>query len=68
MAELEDLYLQRLAEVTEELKMCQHAKFPEAEIPSCMACDALVGCELRRRYVEAVYQSMNKNQGGGFEF
>jgi hypothetical protein len=35
---------------------------------SCMKCDKLLHCELRDAYVKAVYDSMNKGTGGGFEF
>ena len=35
---------------------------------SCLECEKLIGCEVRNTYVKAVYESMNKGQGGGFEF
>ncbi len=35
---------------------------------SCLACEKLIGCEIRNSYVKAVYESMNKGHGGGFEF
>jgi len=31
-------------------------------------CDKLFECALRDEYVKAVYESMSKGQGGGFEF
>jgi hypothetical protein len=33
-----------------------------------MKCEVLLSCELREAYVKAVYDSMNKGTGGGFEF
>jgi len=49
---------------TEELKKCQKEK----EVASCTQCEKLLECELRDAYVKAVYDSMNKGTGGGFEF
>ena len=49
---------------TEELKKCQD----ERGVTSCMQCEKLLDCELRDAYVKAVYDSMNKGTGGGFEF
>jgi len=34
----------------------------------CTQCEKLLLCELRDTYVKAVYDSMNKGTGGGFEF
>ncbi len=47
-----------------ELESCQQ----EQKIKSCMKCQKLLVCELRDVYVKAVYDSMNKGTGGGFEF
>jgi hypothetical protein len=47
-----------------ELKECQSQK----SISSCMSCRDILECKLRQEYVKAVYESMNKGQGGGFEF
>jgi len=47
-----------------EIKECQASK----EIDSCFKCKEIIGCEVRKIYVKAVYESMNKGQGGGFEF
>ncbi len=49
---------------TEELKKCQQ----EHQLQSCMKCEKFLVCELRDTYVKAVYDSMNKGTGGGFEF
>jgi hypothetical protein len=59
-----DIHEQRLAEETVALKKCQK----QYKVDSCMKCKKVIGCELRKRYVNAVYQSMNKGAGGGFEF
>ena len=47
-----------------ELKNCQESN----SLKSCTPCNQFFECELRKRYVIAVYESMNKGSGGGFEF
>jgi len=47
-----------------ELEMCQK----EHNVTSCLKCEKLLNCELRDTYVKAVYDSMSKGKGGGFEF
>ena len=47
-----------------ELQACQK----EQNLQSCFPCDKLLECQLRTSYVKAVYESMNKGSGGGFEF
>ena len=47
-----------------ELKACQKEK----SFKSCSDCAEFFECELRKKYVIAVYESMNKGAGGGFEF
>ena len=47
-----------------ELKRCQE----QMGLESCLACSKLHACQLRDSYVHAVYASMNKGAGGGFEF
>jgi len=47
-----------------ELKECQ----TQHQLDSCLKCKKLLECELRDRFVHAVYNSMNKGKGGGFEF
>ena len=47
-----------------ELKACQEAK----NVTSCMKCEEILECTLRNSYIKAVYESMNKGSGGGFEF
>ena len=46
------------------LEACQKEK----QVESCLKCEQLLTCELREEYVKAVYESMSKGQGGGFEF
>lgn len=48
----------------ETIKKCQQ----EHNIDSCMNCEYTLNCEIRENYVKAVYESMNKGSGGGFEF
>ncbi len=47
-----------------ELQTCQMSQ----QVESCLACQKLQACQLRDSYVHAVYASMNKGAGGGFEF
>ncbi len=46
------------------LKNCQENK----GFQGCEPCNEIFGCEIRKKYVQAVYESMNKGSGGGFEF
>lgn len=46
------------------LKECQTSK----NLAGCEACNEFFDCEIRKQYVVAVYESMNKGSGGGFEF
>ena len=62
--EIVDSFEAKLQEKTKELKSCQEEK----NYTSCMNCDSFISCPTRRTYVLAVYESMNKGQGGGFEF
>jgi len=57
-------YEEALNEQIEILKKCQE----EHQLKSCFLCDNLFECALRDEYVKAVYESMSKGQGGGFEF
>ena len=47
-----------------ELETCQ----TEQRVKSCMGCEKLLECEIRDAYIKAVYDSMSKGTGGGFEF
>lgn len=53
-----------LAAKKEELEACQK----QQHVQSCLKCPKLLECEIRESYIKAVYDSMNKGQGGGFEF
>lgn len=35
---------------------------------SCMKCSKVFECEIRKIYIDKVYNSMNKGHTGGFEF
>ncbi len=59
-----DKYELQLQEYTQKLTQCQE----EHGVQSCFVCDKMLQCKVRSDYVKAVYQSMNKGQGGGFEF
>jgi hypothetical protein len=47
-----------------ELQECQD----KHQTDSCFKCEEVLECKLRDEYVQAVYDSMNKGSGGGFEF
>lgn len=59
-----DQWQKALSEKLELLKSCQSQK----NVSSCFQCDLLLDCQTRDSYVNAVYESMNKGSGGGFEF
>jgi len=59
-----DQYELALQEQKLILEKCQE----EHNIDSCMKCEQILNCATRDSYVKAVYESMNKGQGGGFEF
>ncbi|WP_456432281.1 hypothetical protein [Nitratifractor sp.] len=59
-----DEWEEALARELETLRKCQQ----DRNVTSCMACPEILECEIRKRYVNAVYESMNKGTGGGFEF
>ncbi len=54
----------KLDDKIKELKECQKS----FNYNSCNECDKFFECELRKTYVKAVYESMNKGSTGGFEF
>ena len=47
-----------------ELENCQKTN----HLKSCMPCPHFLDCTIRDNYIKAVYDSMSKGQGGGFEF
>lgn len=59
-----DEWEEKLENMLQELNSCQNSK----SLNSCKPCDSFFECELRKKYVLAVYESMNKGSGGGFEF
>jgi hypothetical protein len=59
-----DVWQQTLVEKKSELEVCQRLQ----GLATCMACEKLLACEVREAYVKAVYDSMSKGTGGGFEF
>ncbi len=46
------------------IKECQK----KHKVDTCSDCEFYIPCEVRQAYVKAVYNSMNKDQTGGFEF
>ena len=61
--ELDEFELHLEKKIT-ELKECQKQK----NLKSCSECLEFLECDLRKEYVEAVYNSMSKGDTGGFEF
>lgn len=59
-----DAWQTALSERKSELESCQ----AEHRLKSCMSCEKLLDCEVRDAYIKAVYDSMSKGAGGGFEF
>lgn len=59
-----DEWEKKLDIALEELNSCQNSR----GFNSCKDCVEFFGCVLRKKYVIAVYESMNKGSGGGFEF
>ena len=60
----QDKWQEILVEQKKVLESCQK----EHHLRSCMACEKLLACEIRDTYIKAVYDSMSKGKGGGFEF
>ena len=59
-----DEWALKLTQTKDILQQCQIDK----NIDSCSKCDKLLDCNTRDEYIKAVYDSMNKGTGGGFEF
>ncbi|WP_331775774.1 hypothetical protein [Sulfurospirillum sp. 1612] len=64
MSNEEDKYEEELDKALQAVKACQE----KLQLDSCMQCDKIFECTLRKTYVDAVYNSMSKGQSGGFEF
>jgi hypothetical protein len=62
--ETKDKWQLALDEPLAALKQCQIDK----NVDTCMKCEKLLDCTTRDVYIKAVYESMNKGSGGGFEF
>ena len=59
-----DEWNQKLDTQIKILKKCQNDK----QLSSCTPCSSILECKTRKNYIKAVYESMNKGAGGGFEF
>ncbi|WP_428026606.1 hypothetical protein [Arcobacter sp.] len=59
-----DQWEEALEEQLVVLKQCQES----FGLDSCSDCEKFFDCEIRKKYVIAVYESMNKGSTGGFEF
>ena len=64
MNEILDIYQKELDSKKEALQECQKSK----NLLTCSDCEKMFECDTRKIYVKAVYESMAKGQGGGFEF
>ncbi len=62
--EFEQKAQENLTQKQDELQLCQKNK----GFSSCLNCTELLKCDVRNAYVAAVYLSMNKGNGGSFEF
>ncbi len=64
-----DKWEKNLEVVKVELNNCQKSLHDKLSChPNGVYCESFFDCELRKKYVLAVYESMNKGSGGGFEF
>lgn len=54
----------KLEDQLQVLQNCQ----TEKNLTGCESCQVFFECEVRKTYVVAVYESMNKGSSGGFEF
>ena len=59
-----DEWEEKLEIELDKLKQCQKTK----HFDSCSKCSEFFECEVRKSYIKAVYESMNKGSTGGFEF
>ncbi len=57
-------YKEKLLQTKKNLEQCQQ----NLQLKSCFNCEKLFNCEIRKKYIDAVYNSMSKGQSGGFEF
>lgn len=59
-----EIFEQRLDEALKKLQICQK----EHHLKTCSKCKHYIGCDIRKSYVQSVYDSMSKGETGGFEF
>ena len=59
-----NIFEERLDVALAAMQQCQQDK----ALKSCSLCEFYIGCDTRRAYVQAVYDSMSKGETGGFEF
>jgi hypothetical protein len=59
-----DSFEKELEAKKELLQACQKSK----NVVTCSDCEKMFECDTRKSYVKAVYESMAKGHGGGFEF
>jgi len=59
-----NVFEERLDAEMAKMQQCQ----VEKAVKSCSLCEFYIGCDTRRAYVQAVYDSMSKGETGGFEF
>ncbi len=59
-----NVFEERLDAELAKMQQCQ----VEKAVKSCSQCEFYIGCDIRRAYVQAVYDSMSKGETGGFEF
>ena len=59
-----DKYKEKLNQAKKDLINCQE----NLQLKSCFDCEKIFDCEIRKKYINAVYNSMSKGQSGGFEF
>lgn len=64
LEEVLDQWQITLKQKKNELERCQQEK----HLTSCLKCEKILDCTVRDSYVKAVYDSMSKGKGGGFEF
>ena len=60
----EDEFEEALSIALLQIQECQKQHL----FDSCMKCSKVLECEIRKNYVDKVYNSMNKGHTGGFEF
>ena len=59
-----DQWEEKLEDILKDLISWQNSK----NLNSCKPCGQFFECVLKKKYVIAVYESMNKGSSGGFEF